>query len=129
MMRHGTFVLLVLLLISGCQTAFLMFPGGELSGQEIHASSFRFAGEFELLQLEVRPVRPYSVWLRVVMNGDNLYIDAAPGRRWLRYLKDNPRVRIKLGDKVYPATATLVTDTDLLTYFLKRRTIYRLDPQ
>ena len=67
MMHHGTFLMLVLVLISGCQTAFLIFPGGELSGQEIHASSFRFAGEFELLQLEVRPARPYSVWLRVVM--------------------------------------------------------------
>ena len=129
MMHHGTFLALVLVLISGCQTAFLIFPGGELSGREIHASSFRFAGEFELLQLEVRPARPYSVWIRVVMNGDNLYIDAAPGRRWLRYLMDNPEVRIKLGDKVYAATATLVTDTDLLTHFLDGRTIYRLDPQ
>ena len=128
-MHHGSFVLLALVMISGCQTAFFTFPGGELRGQEIHASSFRFASEFELLQLEVRPLRPYSVWLRVVMNDDFLYIDAAPGRRWYRYLKGNPRVRVKLGDKIYPATATLVTDPDLLKHFLKGRTIFKLDPQ
>lgn len=129
MMHHGSFILLMLGLIAGCQTAFLTIPGGELRGQEIRTESFSFAGEFRLLQLEVRPARPYSVWLRVVMNKDELYIDAAPGRRWHRYLKDNPKVRIKLGDKVYTADAIRVIDTDLLPDFLKGRTIYRLDPQ
>lgn len=128
-LRHGSLVLLLVVLISGCQTAFLTIPGGELRGQEVHVSSFSFAGEFVLLQLEVRPVRPYSVWLRVVMNEGNLYVDAAKVRRWHRYLADDPNVRIKLGDKVYPATATPVTDLELLGNFIRGRTIYRLIPR
>jgi hypothetical protein len=129
MMYYRNCLLVLLLLLSGCQAAFLTFPGGRLSGPEVHASSFSFASEFELLQLEVRPSRPYSVWLRVEMYNDILYIDAAASRRWHGYMKDDSRVRIKLGDKVYPATATPVTDAGLLRHFLKGRTIYRLDPR
>lgn len=120
---------LVIILLSGCETAFLTFPGHTLKGQETSTSSFAFANEFNLLQLEVRPSDPYSVWLRVIVKNQHLYIDAANNRRWHRYLMDNPNVRIKLGDYIYPATMTIVTDQDLLKEFLQGRTIYRLDPR
>ena len=124
--------LLVLLLgmtLSGCNTAFLTLPGKTLKGEEVSAGSFAFAAEFNLLQLEVRPSDPYSVWLRVIVKNQHLYIDAADNRRWHKYLKDEPNVRIKLGGKIYPATMTIVTDQDLLVEFLQGRTIYRLDPR
>jgi len=130
--RNRLIWLLVLLLsvtLSGCNTAFLTLPGKTLKGEEISADSFAFAAEFDLLQLEVRPPDPYSVWLRVIVKNQHLYIDAANGRRWHKYLKDDPNVRIKLGDKIYPATMTIVTDKDLLLEFLRGRTIYRLDPR
>ena len=127
-MQQSSSTLLVLLLLSGCQSAFLTFPGGELKGEEFQVSTFSFASGFELLQLEVRPERPYSVWLRVVMHGDQLYVDAANNRRWHQYLKDNARVRIKLGDNIYPANAVKITDADLANEFIKGRTIFRLDP-
>ena len=124
--------LLVLLLgmtLPGCSTAFLTLPGKTLKGEEVSAGSFAFAAEFNLLQLEVRPSDPYSVWLRVIVKNQHLYIDAADSRRWHKYLKDEPNVRIKLGDKIYPATMTIVTDQDLLDEFRQGRTIYRLDPR
>ena len=122
-------VLLLSIALSGCNTAFLTFPGRTLKGEEISADSFAFAAEFNLLQLEVRPSDPYSVWLRVIVKDQHLYIDAAKNRRWHKYLKDDPDIRIKLGDKIYPATTTIVTDQDLLGEFLQGRTIYRLDPR
>ena len=100
-----------------------------MEGEEISTSSFAFAAEFKLLQLEVRPSDPYSVWLRVIVKDQHLYIDAADSRRWHKYLKDDSNVRIKLGDKIYPATTTIVTDQDLLDEFLQGRTIYQLDPR
>jgi hypothetical protein len=120
--------ILVLIALSGCQTAFLTLPGKQLSGEAISTSSFKFASGFSLLQLEVRPAKPYSIWLRVVMKADELYIDAAPNRRWHKYLKDDSRVRVKLGNNIYPADAVLVTDEKLLKTFLRGRSIYRLDP-
>lgn len=121
--------LVIVLLLSGCQTAFLTFPGGALQGEEMSADSFAFANEYSLLQLEVRPKNPYSIWLRVTLWDGELYIDAAEGRKWHGYLKDNPNVRIKLGDRIYKATAVIVTDRDLQKKFLEGRTIYRIDPR
>lgn len=121
--------LLTAILISGCQTAFLTFPGGSLKGDEVSTDSFAFASEFKLLQLEVRPENPYSVWLRVIVKNRQLYIDAADKRRWHRYLKEDPNVRIKLGKLIYLATMTEVTDQKLLEGFLNSRTVYRLDPR
>jgi hypothetical protein len=120
--------IIFLIALSGCQTAFLTLPGKQLTGTEIPTSSFKFAAGFSLLQLEVRPAKPYSVWLRVVMKVDELYIDAAPNRRWHTYLKDESRVRVKLGNNIYPAEAVLITDEKLLKTFLSGRSIYRLDP-
>ena len=120
--------ILVLIALSGCQSAFLTLPGKQLTGNEISTSSFEFASEFSLLQLEVRPAKPYSVWLRVVMKADELYIDAAPNRRWHKYLKDDSRVRVKLGNNIYPANAIPITKEELLKTFLNGRSIYRLDP-
>lgn len=126
---YGSIVLLLILLLSGCRTAFLTIPGGELRGEEVRVSSFSFAVEFSILQLEVRPENPYSVRLRVLMNEGNLYIDAAKSRRWHRFLAADPNVRVKLGSKVYPASVTLITDAALLLNFIRGRSIYRLDPR
>ena len=91
--------------------------------------SFAFAAEFKLLTLEVRPEQPYSVILRVVTRNENLYIDAANRRRWHTYLQQNPNVRIKLGETVYPATVVRVTDPEVTQQFLPGRTIYRVVPR
>ncbi len=121
-------ILLPFLSMSGCQNAFLTLPGGQLTGIEVHVNSFDLASEYTLLQLEVRPDKPYSIWLRVVMRGDKLYIDAAQKRHWHKFLEGDLRVRIKLGETIYPARAILVTDQELLKQFLSNRTVYLLDP-
>ena len=131
MIGHGKAVPLLLLiaLLTACQSPALVFSGGALSGPAINADSFAFAAQYRLLQLEVRPEDPYSVNLRVSMHDDHLYIDAAPGRRWHKYLKQNSHVRVKLGDSVYPATAERVDDPEITKLFLSGRTIYRLVPR
>ena len=118
-----------LIAATACQTPVLVFSGGLLSGPTITVDSFSFAGQYELLRLEVRPENPYSVILRVSMHDDQLYIDAAENRRWHDYLQDNRNVRIKLGDSIYPATAIQVDDAEITELFRRDRTVYRLVPR
>lgn len=128
MLRRVTWLMLLGGLM-GCQSPFLVFSGGKLGGPEAVATSFAFAKQHNLLTLEVRPEQPYSVLLRVVVRGEELYIDAAERRRWHTFLKQNPEVRVRLGDTVYPATAVRVEDPQVISEFLPGRTIYRLVPR
>jgi hypothetical protein len=122
-------VAVLCLAVAACQTPFLVFSGRALQGPVQEVDSFAFAARYTLLTLEVRPEQPYSVILRVVMDGDTLLIDAAQHRRWHTYLKQNPNVRIRLGKTIYPARAVKLDDPRLAARFLKGRTIYRLEPR
>lgn len=115
--------------LAACQTPFLTFSGGGLQGAVVEVDSFAFAKEYRLLMLEVRPAQPYSVLLRVVMRGDQLYIDAAKRRRWHKYLQEDSTVRIKLGEQIYPAQAVVEQDPAILQQFLPGRVIYRILPR
>ncbi len=77
----------LLVTMAACQSPFLVFSGGALTGSVVATDSFAFAAEFKLLQLEVRPTAAYLVVLRVSMVDEQLYIDAAQHRRWNTYLK------------------------------------------
>jgi len=121
-------LILVLTSLSGCTTPFLTLPGRALQGEPAITDSFAFARQYKLLQLEVNPSSPYSVWLRTTLIGNDLYIDAAPSRRWHSQLQSDNRVRIKLGEKIYPATAIITASKDITRQFLAGRIIYRIEP-
>jgi hypothetical protein len=123
-----SFMLFGIVWVVACQSPVLIFSGGTLAGPVSDTDSFIFAAQYKLLQLEVRPEDPYSVNLRVLLHDNELYIDAAEHRRWHKYLKLNPDVRIKLGDSVYRATAVRVSDPEITKLFIRGRTIYRLVP-
>lgn len=121
---------LTIVLLGGCQSPFLVFSGQQLRGPVAEAQDFGFAcADYTLLKLEVRPERPYSVFLRVACRDGVLYLDAAQRRRWHTYLKDDPRIRIQLGDTIYPARAVRVDDPQITGRFLGGRTIYRVVPR
>ncbi len=126
--RYAVFINL-LFLLGACQTPFLVFAGGAIPALDAPAESFAFAESFKILTLETRPQKPYSVFLRVTVIDEQLYIDAAQKRRWHGYIKEDSRVRIKLGSAVYAATAREVTDENIRKRFLPGRTIYRLVPR
>jgi hypothetical protein len=114
--------------LAGCQSPFLTFPGGALQGDVATTDSFAFASDYKLLQLETSLDKPYSVWLRSTVIGGDLYIDAAPARKWAEHLAGEPRVRLKLGKHIYPAIAVVVSEQKLTEQFLSGRILYRLDP-
>ena len=120
--------LALLAIVFGCGGPVLVFPGGALSGdvvsEPIDDWSF-VSGTF--VDVEFRPDDPYSVELNYIVRDGKLYIDPAEGRNWFEYLKADPRLRVRFGDKVYPVVAVLVGQPGELDGFDADRFIYRLD--
>jgi hypothetical protein len=69
------------------------------------------------------------VQLNYVARDGQLYIDPAEGRRWLEYIRADPRVRARFSGKIYPLHAVLVGKPGELEGFDADRFIYRLDPR
>ena len=116
------------LLLTGCGGPFLVFPGGSLRGEVVEepVTDWSFADDW-FVDLETRPSDPYSVELNYVVRDGKLYIDPAEGRRWFDYIREDPRVRVRFGNKVYPATAVLVGGPGEVEGFPPDRYVYRLE--
>ena len=113
-----------------CGGPFLVFPGGELRGQVVSepVSDWSFV-DATFVDLEVRPDDPYSVELNYVVRDGKLYIDPAEGRRWFEYLREDDRVRVRFGNRIYAVRAVLVGRPGELEGFDSDRFVYRLDPR
>lgn len=85
--------------------------------------------EDAFVDVEFRPDDPYSVELNYFVKDGRLYVDPADGRKWLEYLRADPRVRVRFGNSIYERTAVLVEDEAELEGFDPTRFVYRLDPR
>lgn len=113
---------------TACGGPFLLLPGGALRGEvvETPVTDWSFV-EASHVALEVRPTDPYSVNVGYVLRDGRLYVDPAEGRRWLACIREDPRVRVRVGGRVYAARAVRVTDESELAGFGPDRFVYRLD--
>ena len=120
--------LLAILIPLGCGGPFLVFPGGALSGTVVAepVADWSFADD-TFVDLETRPDDPYSVELNYIVRDGRLYIDPAEGRAWLDHIRADDRVRVRFGDRVYPARAVLVGRPGELEGFDADRFIYRIE--
>jgi hypothetical protein len=114
----------------GCGGPVMMLPGGALSGEvaEETPADWSFVTD-PFVDLETRPSDPYSVEVNYTVREGRLYIDPAEGRRWLDFIRDDPRVRVRFGGVVYPLQAVRVEDPAELDGFPEDRFIYRLEPR
>ena len=89
-----------------------MLPGKQLSGEEkAYPADWAFAQESLTLKIETNPDDPHSVTtLHFIIDG-KLHIPAqnGPTKEWASIVVADPRVRIKIGDDIFPANATLVS--------------------
>jgi hypothetical protein len=95
----------------GCGGPLGPFAGGRLHGTEVTepVTDFSFAADVMLVQLEVRPERPWSVTLGCIDHEGAIYVGSDdPGDRWVQYVVADPRVRLRIGDKIYPRVAVKV---------------------
>jgi len=91
--------------------------GRELTGEVVTTAitDWSFTDEHPLIAVETRPAAPHSVTVICFSHDGALYVPARGGsaKDWPHFAVSDPRVRVKIGDKVYPALATRVEDPEL----------------
>jgi hypothetical protein len=103
---------LALIVLAGCSEPFIVFAGGELSGEVAPPpDDWSELEDEETFQLETRPRDPYSVNIWAVGIGPHVYIGTGPeGTNWSDYVRQDPRVRLRVGETLYRLLARPVTD-------------------
>ena len=122
--------LILVAVLAGCGGPVFFFPGGTMHGDVVSEpiTDWSFVEE-AFVDVEFRPDDPYSVELNYFVKDGHLYVDPADGRKWLEYLRADPRVRVRFGNSIYERTAVLVEDEAELEGFDPTRFVYRLDPR
>jgi hypothetical protein len=117
--RSGVLSVVLVVQLLGCGPIGPL-SGGRLSGEigPRGVVSWKFAAGEETAQLETRPADPHSVNIWFVALGPNLYVPTSmilgpkdpTERGWVGNVSGDPRVRIRLGDRVYERIAIRVED-------------------
>ena len=97
---------------AGCSEPFVTIPGGELSGADRQPPEAW--GEVpDTIQLETRPVDPYSINIWGVDIGGDLYVaTSGGGTAWTAFIENDHNVRVRIDDGLYQLQATLVEAAD-----------------
>ena len=110
-------------------------PGGKLAGELVTTpvDDWSFSNSEENLQLETRPDDPYSVNVWFVASGPRLWVACARGVEsgWGAHMVADPRVRLRIADKLYERTAVRVSDQaeiDEVVVLYKTKYDYQRDP-
>ncbi|HEX7036200.1 MAG TPA: hypothetical protein VF210_10520 [Pseudomonadales bacterium] len=107
-------ILIALTSLAGCSEPFVVFSGGTLSGEERPPpEDWSALADEETVQLETRPADPYSVNIWAVSVERDVYVaTGADGTRWTGFIGQDPRVRLRVGQTLYPLRAVRVTDRE-----------------
>ena len=118
MIRYSVLVALSLLMLA-CEGPFTFFSGGELNGTVTEPPGiWQFEEQSGLAQLETRPEDPYSINFAYVQLNDHLYAYAGDTRtNWVQHIEQNPLVRVRIGETIYPLHAVRVDEGDELDEF------------
>ena len=97
---------------------YAIIPGKQLRGEEVTApiDDWSFVKEVRTVTNEVRPSDPYSVNTGYVLREGALYIVSGSGgeSRWAGFLIQDPNMRIRVGEKLYPVRATHEEDPEVI---------------
>lgn len=111
-----------------------LLPGGRLAGEPTATpTDWGFAGDAGTIQLETNPAEPYSVNLAYTVLGGRFYVNAGGTEtRWAAHIAADPRVRLRLDDRLYDLRARRVTEASELEAFAEAWTsqsFFRRDPR
>lgn len=102
-------------------------PGGWLLGEveDEPVTDWSFANDVRLCQIQVsRGVLPHSVNLNCMADAEGrLYLSCAScdGKVWSTAVLNDPRARLRIGEKVYPVEVTRVQDPAELDHAWRAR--------
>ena len=89
-------------------------PGLWLRGDPITTpvTDWSFADAVPTIKIETQSpwLLPYSVAIWCATYNGNLYITSYRGRRWVEDIVSHPRVRLKIGDRLYEKDLAMVND-------------------
>jgi len=113
-MKKSLLCAALLLTLTACSEPFIVFSGGELSGEEAPSpADWSSLEKVETVQIETRPADPYSVNIWAAGIGEDLYIGTGPdGTRWSQHLQEDPRIRLRVDHTLYALLAHPVTDPE-----------------
>ena len=98
------------LAVAACSEPFVTIPGDELAGRALDPPT-EWHDVPDTIQLETRPVDPYSINIWGVGVGPDLYVaTSADGTTWTGFLEADDSVRVRLDDRIYSLQATEVGD-------------------
>ena len=109
--RICVLALIAAIVATACEPVFV-FAGGALSGSEEPApDNWTFSRDVDTVQIETRPSDPYSVNVWGVAVESFVYVAASDGgeSRWAREIEADPRVRLKIGERLFALQATRLT--------------------
>ena len=90
-------------------------PGLWLSGTiaTTAVADWSFSDQYSMIQVQTRPwyFVPHSVTIFCASYENRLHLQAL-GKTWKGYVLRDPRVRIKIADRLYDGTAVPVTDQE-----------------
>lgn len=109
--RLAIVLALALLLVSCGGEPIVMLPGGKLGGEVSEPPETWNVPE--VIQVETRPSDPYSINIWGVGIGSDLYIaTSGDGTNWSGHLKEDPNVRVRVGETLHALTAVTVTEPE-----------------
>jgi len=112
-------VFAVIAVIGGGYFAWMMLPGGVLSGTATSVPADWTGIEVpDVVRLESNPAEPYSVKIWIVPLGEELYVHAGANRSaWVEYIEQDSAVRVLMDDRLYDLQAARVTEADEFARF------------
>ena len=104
-------VIALALAAAGCSEPFVTIPGGELSGAD-QAPPDSWEAVPDTIQLETRPLDPYSINIWGVGIEADLYVaTSGGGTAWTEFIEADRNVRVRIDDQLFRMQATLVDET------------------
>ena len=122
------------LMLTACDDPFIFMSGGALSGTVSELpTSWQLEEGTGLAQLETRAEDPYSINLAYVQLDGGFYFYAGDTRtNWVKHIEQNPLVRIRVGETIYPGRAVRVTSDQEIASFADiwvRGSMFQRDPR
>ena len=100
-------------------------PGLWLKGEVVTSpvTDWSFTDPIPQIKIQTQSpfILPHAVTIWCANYNGNLYVTSYRGRQWVENIIRDPHVRIKIADKVYDRTLTVVSDPDEKAAVLKAK--------
>jgi hypothetical protein len=96
-----------------------MISGKQLAGQAApYPQDWGFSDDYSTIAIETNPGDPHSVTTLCFVHEGILYVPAQGGssKQWTQFVLDDPRVRLKVGKKIFHAKAERVMPLNILEF-------------